>query len=144
MSVTKIGFSAAANVLLFCSVMGAAATEARKPLDGYACMSLKHEQTYSEWIASGRLPKAPGGADEPPVYKEPTEGSPRIGYQSNLVIVKWPLDKVNGFVQILWGQKGIPAWISADLIVPYHNASKPDAKCTPLQMANGNISFWIE
>lgn len=140
----NIGVSSVASMLLFWSVLEAGAGEARKPLDGYACMSLKHEQTYSQWVASGRLPKAPGGPDEPPVYKEPTEGSERIGYQTNLVIAKWPLDNVNGFVRILWGQKGIPGWVSADLIVPYHNATKPSAKCTPLQMANGNISFWIE
>ena len=85
-----------------------------------------------------------GVLDEPPVYKAPTEGSERIGYQTNLVITKWPLDKVNGFVRILWGQKGIPAWIAENLIVPYHNPVKATAKCTPQQMANGNISFWIE
>jgi hypothetical protein len=143
MSRSKVVVSAA-GWLLFFIVSGASAVESRKPLDGYACMSLKHEQTYNEWIASRRLPKPPGGPDEPPVYRAPTEESERVGYQTNLVIAKWPLDKVNGFVRILWGQKGIPAWISADLIVPYHNAVKPSAKCTPLRMANGNISFWIE
>jgi len=143
MNWSKIAVSVAGCVVCFC-ISGASAIEARKPLDGYVCMSLKHEQTYNDWIASGRLPKPPGGPDEPPVYKAPTEGSERIGYQTNLVITKWPLDKVNGFVRILWGQKGIPAWIAETLIVPYHNPVKATAKCTPQQMANGNISFWIE
>ena len=60
---------------------GASAGASGKPLDGYVCISLKHEQTYSEWVASGRLPKSPGGPDEPPVYRAPTEGSERIGYR---------------------------------------------------------------
>ena len=105
MNWSKIAASVAGCVVCFC-ISGASAIEARKPLDGYVCMSFKHEQTYNDWIASGRVPKPPGGPDEPPVYKAPTEGSERIGYQTNLVITKWPLDKVNGFVPILLGAEG--------------------------------------
>lgn len=111
-----------------------------KPLDGYICMSLKVSQKYNDWVP-GSLPKAPGGPDNPPVYKEPKKGAERLGYQGNIVIVAWPLVKEQGFIRILWGQRGIEGWIEENLVVPYHSVAKPTATCTPTVMSDGSVGF---
>lgn len=116
------------------------ALKAVKPLDGYICMSLKADQKYNDWVP-GSLPKKPGGPDNPPVYKEPTPASQQLGYTGSPVIVQSPLDEVNGYVRVLWGQKGVPGWVEGALLIPYHSFAVPSATCTPYLMDNGNIGF---
>jgi hypothetical protein len=129
-----------AGCILSIWVNSAQALTAAKPLDGYVCMSLKADQKYNDWVP-GSLPKAPGGPDQPPVYRAPSIESERIGYATPTVIVAWPLDKANGFIRILWGQKGIRGWVSENLVVPYHSVAVPNAKCTPVVMTNGTIGI---
>ena len=51
------------------------------------------------------------GKGFPPVFKGPSEDSGKLGVASGVVYVAWPLQKQNGFVQILrFG--GDVGWIS--------------------------------
>ena len=136
----------AAAYVMGLSLVDASAIEAMKPLDGYVCMGLKSDKEFNDWVP-GSLPAPPGGPDSPPVFAAPTEGSRRLGYNYSPVIVKRPLNEVNGYVEIvrLSGERG---WIKRDVLAPYGTVMrtdgsivKTDRQCAPIIKANGKIGF---
>ncbi|HUZ91936.1 MAG TPA: hypothetical protein VMU78_08560 [Methylocella sp.] len=116
------------------------ALTAAELLNGYVCMSLKANQKYNDWVP-GSLPKPPGGADNPPVYRAPSEESERIGYQGGTVIAEWPLNKVNGFIKIIRAPNGQRGWIAENLVVPYHSVAVRSGICEPVVKPDGKIGF---
>jgi len=136
----------AAVVLMGLSLVGSYAVEAMKPLDGYACMGLKSDKEFNDWVP-GSVAPPPGGPDSPPVFAEPTEGSRRLGYNYSPVIVKWPLNEVNGYVEIvrISGERG---WIKKDVLVTYGTVVRKDGTtiktnrhCTPIIKTDGKIGL---
>ena len=118
-----------------------------KPLEGYACMGLKSDKEFNDWVP-GSLPPKPGSDVDPPVFTAPTEASKRIGFVSSPVIVAWPLNEVDGFVETLWGEKGLRGWIKGDLLVSFGTVVRKDGSvikkvrtCKPSVMSNGLIGF---
>jgi hypothetical protein len=141
----RAGVAAGAVIIMIESVV---ALTAVKPLEGYVCMGLKSDKEFNDWVPGSMGPK-PGGPEDPPVFQAPTEGSRLLGYNSSPVIVKWPVNEVGGFVEMLrlGGEKG---WIKGDLLVPYGTVVrkdgtviKKDKKCIPSLMSNGRIGFDI-
>ena len=122
------------------------ALEVVKLLDGYFCMGLKADKEVNDWVPVS-LPPPQGGPNNPAVFEGPTEASARLGYTFSPVIVKEPLNEVNGFTEVLRinGQRG---WVSSSLLVPYGTVVKPDGTsvkktkhCRPSMMSNGKIGF---
>jgi hypothetical protein len=76
-------------------------------LVGFRCMSLTLT-TEEGWKPSSL----------PPVFAAPTEGSKQLGTGAGIIYVAWPLNKVNGFVDILRpnGERG---WISEKMLKPF-------------------------
>lgn len=111
-----------------------------KPLEGYACMSLKASIKFNDWVR-GSLPPPQGGPDNPPVYRAPTEDSERLGYQGGTVIVKWPLERANGFIEIIRAPNGQRGWIAENLVVPYQKVVVHNATCVPILKSDGKIGF---
>jgi hypothetical protein len=140
----KSGGVAAGVVIIM--IESAVALTAVRPLDGYVCMGLKSDKEFNDWVP-GSMPPKPGGPDDPPVFQAPSEESRLLGYNLSPVIVKWPMNEVAGFVQVLRlnGEKG---WIKGDLLVPYGTVVrkdgtviKKDKHCIPSMMSNGRIGF---
>jgi len=78
----------------------------------------------------------------PPVFAAPTESSRKIGTQPGFVYVVWPLNKVNGFIEILRinGDRG---WIAAKDTKPftYPSSTNTPGGCTIRMTASGAIVF---
>jgi hypothetical protein len=78
----------------------------------------------------------------PPVFKEPSETSDRLGVASGIVYVAWPLQRQNGFVKIarIGGKLG---WISADLVRPLYREPGSSGGCT-LSWRGNQIQFHLD
>ena len=110
-----------------------------KPLSGYVCMSLKSAQKPNGWV-TGALQKPFGGPDSPPVYSSPSTESARIGYEvTPIVNAVQPLETINGFLHIGWGQNAKSGWIDESLVMPYRSPANPNAKCAVVLLSNGRI-----
>lgn len=132
--------AATAACLAGVSNIPAKALNTGKPLEGYACMSLKAAIKPNNWVP-GSLPPPQGGPDNPPVYQAPTENSERLGYQAGTVIVKWPLEKANGFIEIIRAPNGQHGWIAENLVIPYQKVVVHNATCFPILKSDGQIGF---
>jgi hypothetical protein len=93
------------------------------PLSGYQCyhidagaLNLTRENAWD-------------GKGFPPVFRGPSEDSGKLGVASGVVYVAWPLQKQNGFVQILrFG--GDVGWISGSVIRPLYREPGSKGGCT--------------
>lgn len=122
-----------AAIVFSLNTQAAGAFEPVRPIEGYKCfrVNVPEEKRFD--------PKA-----SPPVFEAPTEGSRQIGLAASTVFVKWPLDDVDGFVEIIWGQKGVKAWIRKNILRPWHivpNTAGPAGECVPTLMSNGYIGI---
>lgn len=123
---------AASACFFFLPGAPALALTAVRPLEGYKCMRvyIPEEKRFD--------PSA-----VPPVFAAPTEQSQQIG-QAGLFFVKWPLNEVDGFVEIIWGQRGVKAWIRKDVLRPWRTKRTPPgpaSECVPSIMSNGSIGI---
>jgi hypothetical protein len=93
------------------------------PLSGYQCYN----------IDAAALKLTPEDAWEgkgfPPVFKGPSEDSGKLGVASGPVFVAWPLQKQNGFVQMLRFNGDI-GWISGSVIRPLYRDPGSKGGCT--------------
>ena len=93
------------------------------PLSGYQCYHIDAEAL--------KLTPADAwdGKGFPPVFKGPSAGSGKLGVASGVVFVTWPLQKQNGFVEILrFG--GDIGWISEFVIRPLYRDPGSKGGCT--------------
>jgi hypothetical protein len=93
------------------------------PLSGYECYNIDAEALKltpeDAWEAKGF----------PPVFKGPSADSGKLGVAGGLVFVAWPLQKQNGFVQIL-RFNGEIGWISGSVIRPLYRDPGSKGGCT--------------
>ena len=95
------------------------------PLSGYQCYDIDAE-------ALKLTPEdAWEGKGFPPVFKGPSEDSGKLGVAPGPVFVAWPLQKQNGFVQIL-RMNGDIGWISGSVIRPLYRDPGSKGGCTLL------------
>ena len=120
-------------ILLFsmiCHGVHAERLQPGSPLSGYQCYNIDAE-------ALKLTPEdAWDGKGFPPVFKGPSEESGKLGIASGLVYVAWPLQKQNGFVQIL-RLGGDIGWISGSVIRPLYREPGSKGGCT--LSWNGNL-----
>jgi hypothetical protein len=69
------------------------------------------------------------GKGFPPVFKGPSEDSGELGAAGGVVYVAWPLQKQNGFVQILRAGGDI-GWISGSVIRPLYRDPGSKGGCS--------------
>lgn len=110
---------------------GTQALEAVRPLEGYKCFRVYvPEEKRFDPLAS------------PPVFAAPTEASRQIGREGSISLVKWPINEVEGFVEIIWGERGVKAWIHKDVLRPWRDKFTPPGPghdCVPSVMSDGGI-----
>ncbi|BBU63961.1 hypothetical protein MSC49_38960 (plasmid) [Methylosinus sp. C49] len=104
-----------------------------RPIEGYKCLRvhIPEERRFD--------PSA-----VPLVFAAPTEASKLIGHSGVAAFVKWPLNEVDGFVEIIWGDHGIKAWIHKDVLRPWRTKWTPPgpaSECIPTLMSNGMIGI---
>ncbi len=101
---------------------------AAHPLDGYVCMNLNLPDAQMRDPSASRVP----------ILTAPRPDSPVGTLATSIVIAKAPEHVVNGYAEVLQ-LTGKPGWIKANMILPYHSASDPYARCTPSLLSNGRI-----
>ena len=100
-----------------------------RPLQGYACMSLKitdeqaHDFNYHVSF-----------------YTAPSLSAHVAGYASSQVAVRQPAHIVGDFTEALF-PTGAKVWIQSDLLRPYHSSLDPSARCVPTILVNGRVAF---
>lgn len=79
----------------------------------------------------------------PPIRSAPSPNSPMIGYPSEIVLVRDPLQEQAGYVAMVRinGQAG---WIAADKLQPWHAMNGRPGKCIPSLLSNGRLGTHIE
>jgi hypothetical protein len=119
----------AASGIILAGANSVFAVTAVKPLEGYKCMRVKiPEEKRWDPLAV------------PPVFAAPTEESRQVGRAASVVLVKVPVNEVNGFIEILRvGAKAPPVWISAKVLSPWQSNTVPPQRCVPSIMSNGMI-----
>ena len=103
---------------------------AARPIEGYVCKSLNITE------AQALDPRAPGI----PILLKPDPAAQVGTTAAAVVFAKEPAHIVNGYAEVLQFT-GLPGWIEADKIVPYHSASNPYARCRPAVLSNGRIGM---
>jgi hypothetical protein len=78
----------------------------------------------------------------PPVFAAPTENSRQIGTQGALAYVVWPINEVNGFIELLRFD-GETGWIASKYTKPftYPKSTNTPGRCTLNMTAGGYIGF---
>lgn len=79
----------------------------------------------------------------PPIRSAPSSYAPMIGYPSEIVLVRDPLQEQAGYVAVVRinGQTG---WIAADKLQPWHAMNGRPGKCIPTLLSNGRLGTHIE
>jgi hypothetical protein len=118
---TKIGI--AFTLIVANSAVG---LTAMSPIEGYKCMSVN-------WPEEKKWDRAAA----PKVYRGPSEESAQVGVQGEPAIVKWPMNELNGFVEIIRPGRpgGQRAWIKASDLTGLR------ANCVPSHMSDGSVGF---
>jgi hypothetical protein len=99
-----------------------------RPLEGYVCMNLNLSEAEMRDPNAARVP----------ILTAPRSDSSVGTFATPIVIAKAPEHVVDGYAEVLQ-LTGKPGWIKADIILPYHSASDPYARCTPSLLSNGRI-----
>jgi hypothetical protein len=114
--------------VVFAPAVHAQEIRAVRALDGYVCMNLNLPD------ARMRDPAAP----RVPIRVAPRPDAAVGTLATPIVITRTPVHVVDGYAEVLQ-LTGEPGWIEANMIVPYHSASNPYARCTPSLLSNGRI-----
>ncbi len=78
-----------------------------------------------------------------PLYEKPSSASPVVGRASALVLAKNPLVSRDGFIAVVLFN-GVPGWISAKEVGPWHTMDGSPGRCVPSRMSDGSIGFDIK
>jgi hypothetical protein len=78
----------------------------------------------------------------PKVFAAPTEGSKEVGQAMGVVYVVWPLNKINGFYEMLL-DRGRRGWVAAKDTKPftYPISSNTPGRCEISMSVRGGIGF---
>ena len=79
----------------------------------------------------------------PPIRSAPSSNAPMIGYPSEIVLVRDPLQEQAGYVAVV-RINGQPGWIAADKLQPWHAMNGRPGKCIPTLLSNGRLGTHIE
>jgi hypothetical protein len=79
----------------------------------------------------------------PPIRSAPSTSSTVIGYPSEIVFVRVPLQEQDGFVAVV-KLNGEPGWIEADKLQPWHAMNGRPGRCIPSLMSNGFLGSDIQ
>jgi hypothetical protein len=101
--------------------------EVVRPVPGYICMLLSPQDE-----------QATVPSELPPIFAEPSATAVKLGYPTQIALVKWPMHAVSGYVEVLRGN-GQAGWIDARHLRPWHPMNNTNASCVPSLMANGRI-----
>ncbi|TRL24694.1 hypothetical protein FM996_20275 [Methylosinus sporium] len=128
---TPLFSSIFAASLLVTQTGGAGDFTSVRPIEGYRCFRvyIPEERRFDRSAV-------------PPVFAAPTEASKLIGHSGVAAFVKWPMNEVDGFVEIIWGGQGLKAWIHKDVLRPWRtkvSPAGPASECVPTLMSNGRI-----
>ncbi len=99
---------------------------------GLACMLLDNQDLQA--TVQSQLP---------PIRSAPSANAPMIGYPSEIVLVRSPLQEQAGYVALV-RMNGQPGWIAADKLQPWHAMNGRPGKCIPSLMSNGRVGTHIE
>ncbi len=78
-----------------------------------------------------------------PFYKGPSERTPVVGRASSVVLVKKPVVEKDGFIAAVLFN-GVPGWVSAATLGPWHTMDGSSGRCIPSRMSDGSIGFDIK
>ncbi len=129
-------FNIATLAILASSIMVYAQTVGPE-LTGFQCFKLDEKAlhiTPEDAFAGRGLPK---------VFAEPSSASKVIGSTGGIEYVAWPLEKQNGFLQIMRanGQLG---WVTEKGFIPMRKADGTIGGCSLQRQSNGLITFKLD
>jgi hypothetical protein len=101
-------------------------------LSGYVCMELA--------LAPGQYTDPKIGV---PIRETPSRSASVASYAGTIVIVRASQQPTTGFLQVL-RPNGLPGWIEATYLRPWHNPYDPNAQCMPSMMSNGKPGFDVK
>jgi len=99
------------------------------PMPGYVCMQLT--------LTPAQLTDPKVGA---PVHDAPSRSSQILAYAANTMIVQWPQEPTDGFIEVVW-PGGRSGWMEAGYLRPWKNSFVPSDRCVPSIMSNGKPGF---
>jgi hypothetical protein len=79
----------------------------------------------------------------PPIRSAPSPSAPMIGYPSEIVLVRDPLQEQAGYVAVV-RMNGQAGWIEADKLQTWHSMNGRPGKCVPSLLSNGRVGTHIE
>lgn len=79
----------------------------------------------------------------PPIRSAPSPNAPMVGYPSEIVLVRDPLEEQAGYVAVV-RINGQPGWIAADKLQPWHAMNGRPGKCIPSLLSNGRLGTHVE
>jgi hypothetical protein len=123
MSIVRSRLMLAVAVAFIGSGVHAERLQPGSPLSGYQCYDIDAE------VLKLTPEDAWEGKGFPPVFKGPSEDSGKLGAAGGVVYVAWPLQKQNGFVQILRAGGDI-GWISGSVIRPLYRDPGSQGGCS--------------
>jgi hypothetical protein len=109
----------------------AAGVTVEGPVPGLKCMLLDDQDLQA--TVQSQLP---------PIRSAPSPDAPIIGYPSEIVLVRDPLQEQTGYVAIV-RINGQPGWIEADHLQPWHAMNGRPGKCIPSLLSNGRVGTHI-
>jgi hypothetical protein len=129
----RISLGSLAVFALACGLMSvtAHAQGVVRPVPGYICTLLSPEDL--ELTVQSELP---------PVLAGPSPTAERLGFPSEIVIVKWPRHEVGGYIEMLRAN-GQTGWIEASHLRPWHSMDNANVKCVPSLLSNGRVGTHI-
>ena len=127
MSMKWIFLAAMAAIAVSPTHGNAVGLKAVRPMPGLACMLLDDHDLAV--MNQSQLP---------PIRSAPSASAQKIGYPTEIVFVKWPLQEQAGYAAMvrLNGQSG---WIEADKLQPWHAMNGRPGTCTPSVMSDGGL-----
>ena len=72
----------------------------------------------------------------PGVFAAPSSSAKKIGVATSVVYAVEPIKEVGGFIQVLH-PNGMPGWVDASVLEPWHNVNTPTARCTARVLVDG-------
>lgn len=72
----------------------------------------------------------------PGVFAAPSSSAKKIGVATGVVYAIEPMKQVDGFIQVIH-PNGVPGWVEASALEPWHNINTPAARCTARVLVDG-------
>jgi hypothetical protein len=132
MSRNWISFVALAAIAMSPISSNASGITVVRPEPGLKCMLLDDQDLQA--TVQSQLP---------PIRSAPSPSAPMIGYPSEIVLVRDPLQEQAGYVAVV-RINGQPGWIEEDKLQPWRAMNGRPGKCIPSLLSNGRVGTHIE